>query len=351
MPAPRKSSSIATWCLGALIAAGAALPLAAQQADPPPEVLANTSTAAVTREVGPRDTLMSIAREWADANGVTIAQSMYGIYRANPQAFGPRGMNELLLGATLQMPDAAQMRSIRRREAIDAVSRELGIWAGAQTAAQSAASTPAPASPPAPAPVSAAQPVEMPAELQPEPTVAESAVVQPTVDERLERLETELLTRQRELEAKLAALERRPAVAADLLDLLKRWWLGLALAAVVVVLAVNLWRRARPSREESAPAPMPVPPVLTPVPAPTPAAAPVPIFKPPAAKAPAQDALDPDELEGDPPPIQDVTSMLHLARAYLEMGDKEAAARELRSVLELGDESQRSEAERLLADC
>lgn len=340
MPAPRTSSAIAIWWLGALIAAGVALPLAAQQAEPPPDVSTELATAAVTREVGPRDTLMSIAREWADANGVTIAQSMYGIYRANPQAFGPRGMNELLLGATLQMPDAAQMRSIRRGEAIDAVRRELGIWAGTQPAVQSPVPTAAPSSSPAPAGL----PVDVPTAPQAETAIPEPTVAEPTVDERLERLETELRTRQRELEAKLAELESRPAVGADLLALLKRWWLGLVLAMMVAVLAFNLWRRARPTHEESPPTPAAAstPPAV---------AASVPIFKAPAAKASVQDDLDPDELEGDPPPMQDVTGMLHLARAYLEMGDKEAAARELRAVLELGDESQRSEAERLLAGC
>lgn len=282
------------------------------------------------RVVGPRDTLMSIARDWSATTGASLAQSMYGIYRANPQAFGPKGMNELLLGASLQLPEAAQLQAISRREALAAVNRELGIWVGVTV------------SPAAAAPV-------------PEPASEAMVAAEPSVDERLERLETELLTRQRELEAKLAVLESRPAVDIDLLALLQRWWLGLVLAGLVGVFAVRLWRRASGAGQASVSVSVAESAAAPPVPAAAPVAAPAaarpPLVNIPAPKILVPDEFDVDELEGDPPPMQDVISMLHLARAYLEMGNKELAAQELRMVLELGDEAQRREAEQLLAAC
>jgi FimV-like protein len=56
----------------------------------------------------------------------------------------------------------------------------------------------------------------------------------------------------------------------------------------------------------------------------------------------------PDDLEGDPPPIDEAGSMIDLARAYIEMGNFDSAMMELQTALRTGDETQRAEALRLL---
>jgi FimV-like protein len=73
------------------------------------------------RTVRPGDTLYSIAREWASETGAPVAQSVYGIYRANPHAFGSAGVNGLLSGATLRLPSAAELNSISLQEARNAL--------------------------------------------------------------------------------------------------------------------------------------------------------------------------------------------------------------------------------------
>jgi pilus assembly protein FimV len=55
-----------------------------------------------------------------------------------------------------------------------------------------------------------------------------------------------------------------------------------------------------------------------------------------------------EDLEGDPPPIEEAGSMIDLARAYIEMGDHNAAMTELQLALKNGNEAQRAEALRLL---
>ncbi len=113
----------------------------------------------------------------------------------------------------------------------------------------------------------------------------------------------------------------------------------------------------RPKRDEAlsteslaADALMREPPPATPEPAPAPAprrpppaaAAPAPIAPPVLATPPA------DDLEGDPPPVDEASSKINLARAFIEMGDHDAAILELQAALRLGDERQRAEAIRLL---
>jgi FimV-like protein len=65
------------------------------------------------------------------------------------------------------------------------------------------------------------------------------------------------------------------------------------------------------------------------------------------ATRPASPTLD-EDLEGDPPPVDEAGSKINLARAFIEMGQHDAAILELQAALRLGDETQRAEAIRLL---
>jgi pilus assembly protein FimV len=97
-----------------------------------------------TRTVRRSETLMSISREWSARMGATLAQTMLGIYRANPEAFG-NGMGDMKVGSTLKMPDSATLRAVSNAEANREVGRQLGIWGQ-----QPAPASPAPAAPVAP---------------------------------------------------------------------------------------------------------------------------------------------------------------------------------------------------------
>ena len=65
------------------------------------------------------------------------------------------------------------------------------------------------------------------------------------------------------------------------------------------------------------------------------------------ATRPGSPNLD-EDLEGDPPPVDEAGSKINLARAFIEMGQHDAAILELQAALRLGDETQRAEAIRLL---
>jgi pilus assembly protein FimV len=130
-----------------------------------PTPTAGSDSNAATRTVRRNETLMSISREWSARTGATLAQTMLGIYRANPEAFG-NGMGDMKVGSTLKLPDAATLRAVSNAEANREVGRQLGIWG------QSAPASPAPAAPvapasPAPAPKQPAAPAASTPKLTP----------------------------------------------------------------------------------------------------------------------------------------------------------------------------------------
>lgn len=81
--------------------------------------------------------------------------------------------------------------------------------------------------------------------------------------------------------------------------------------------------------------------------APTPTAA---VVEPEVAVAPATVAAEPSEAAMDPELREEVNTKLDLARAYLEMGDREGAREILQEVLNEGDAGQKAEAGKLMAE-
>jgi len=133
----------------------------ASNAAPTPS--AGVENSATTRTVRRSETLMSISREWSARTGATLAQTMLGIYRANPEAFG-NGMGDMKVGSTLKLPDAATLRAVSNAEANREVGRQLGIWGQSAPAA----STPAASEPAKPAaPVSKSSPSPSPSPAAP----------------------------------------------------------------------------------------------------------------------------------------------------------------------------------------
>ncbi|MDP2832588.1 MAG: FimV/HubP family polar landmark protein [Pseudomonadota bacterium] len=91
-------------------------------------------------------------------------------------------------------------------------------------------------------------------------------------------------------------------------------------------------------------------PTPTPTPTPTPIAEPTPAVVEPEPEASAVAATPPSEEVADPELWEEVNTKLDLARAYLEMGDKEGAREILQEVLGEGDALQKSDADKLLAE-
>jgi FimV-like protein len=396
-----------------------------------------------TRIVRNGETLMSISREWSATTGATLAQTMLGIFQANPQAFGPRGMNELLVGSEIVLPEPAMLLSTSRAAASSEIGRTLGIWrttgtpatsSGAGTAVARENSSPpavAPAPPAALPPVTAPPPaaVQPPAPLSLAPVsppstasvpsaaapAAEAPPVPETPEATIARLQGELLDKTEQLAAKdteaaalqarLDAAERAAAVVAATqrpaggwLGEVRRWaalaWWTIPLLFLMslgLLLALLRARRAAagdasatasvgdsitleqtgsaPSASIGGPAAartemtFDLPPIKAsrasegmpdvllgeaPRPRTVPAAPPATIAPAASAAAPVVDESLTEDLEGDPPPVDEAGSKINLARAFIEMGHHDAAILELQAALRLGDETQRAEALRLL---
>ena len=391
-----RSANALTTLLALVVSAGA--PIALGQEPPPapvekpvPEENIYRTGGGETRLVRTGETLMSIAREWSTTTDTTLAQTMVSIYRNNPEAFG-NGMSDMQRGAALRLPTPEQIRAVPAAEAMSEVSRQLNIWR-TQVVPQQAASaapkivTPVPAAPvvtpPSTANVESRVRLIAPAQVTPEPAIAVTPEAQALIalEQRMARIEAQLAESKRLLEERSQELQRLQARAAQAESwqstLASLWWLSPIFIVITLVLAMALWLRSRraetdlsiaqatvePAKEMTFDLP-PIKPAATvsePVVSPSPIMATdaliandlmpdalmrvptnraAPLIEPP--------SLDPLDLEGDPPPLNEAGSMIDLARAYIEMGDYRSALLELQASLKIGDEVQRAEALRLL---
>jgi pilus assembly protein FimV len=395
-----------------------AAPAAATSASPASSASSNSTSAAssaptsqqAARLVRRNETLMSISREWSATTGVTLPQAMLGIFRANPSAFGPGGMSEMIVGSVLTLPDAAALNAVSPAAASSEVSRTLGIWrtggaaaarlsppapgtqtlttaptktttpakpAAATTAAPTAAPTSTPTPAPAPATTSAPETSSAPAAEAP---VATPLAVEPpaapaepeTPEAKAARLEADLQAAAAEVEALKARLAAAEAPSGP--DAVRQvgwmaearrwaaeaWWSIPALLLISLVLLIAFLVRGRRRAEAAEPAPrqemtFDLPPIKAAQDADPLMDAPLraaperiaPVAVPSISVASASSPID-EDLEGDPPPVDEAGSKINLARAFIEMGQHDAAILELQAALRLGDETQRAEAIRLL---
>jgi pilus assembly protein FimV len=233
--------------------------------------------------------------------------------------------------------------------------------------------TPTPTTTPASAPAPAETPVATPLALEPvAPAVPE------TPEAKAARLEAELSTRAADLEAAAAEVEALKArlAAAEAASgagapgqggwmaearrwAAEAWWSIPALGLISLVLLIAFLVRGRRS---AAPQPDPEPrqEMTYDLPALKPAKEADPLLDTPLRAAPERVAtaampsistappILEEDLEGDPPPVDEAGSKINLARAFIEMGQHDAAILELQAALRLGDETQRAEAIRLL---
>jgi pilus assembly protein FimV len=342
-------------------------------ADPPPQPMRpaspeptrSASAAAGSIEVRRGDTLSRIAEGVAQRSGVTRAQALVGLYQANPEAFGA-SMNDLRAGAVLRIPDAAELEALPPMLVAREVDRAIKDWRQRSGLPTRVADPGGRLRLVAPSEVTVGTGGGA---IVPTGSGAGSAAAgrgEETVEQRLARIEAELIEKQRLLEvtsSQLAELQARAAeapLAADagalgaLRGLLgKAWWLwflAAAAAAVAASLFVGARRRAAAAESELdaymrvrvAPTPAPAVEVAAwstsaPAPAATPSSTSV---------GETTDLLE--DPEGDPPMPDESGNKLDLARAFIEMGDVAAARMELEQVLARGDEVQREDARRLL---
>ncbi|MFC3116938.1 FimV/HubP family polar landmark protein [Cellvibrio fontiphilus] len=77
-------------------------------------------------EVRANDTLWEIAMRVRQDSGVSVHQSMMALYRANPDAFINGNINKLRRGQVLRVPDASEMRSVGKTEAVNQFAQATG---------------------------------------------------------------------------------------------------------------------------------------------------------------------------------------------------------------------------------
>lgn len=335
----------------------------------PPRATAGPADAVTVRR---GDTLYKIAGRLSRRSDATTRQMMVGLYRANRDAFGA-SMNDLRAGAVLRVPDLAELAALPPSLVAAEVGRAVSSWRNRGGAPNSAADPGGRLRLVAPSEVSVGTGGEARTRLASVDgtarkggagAAAPAGAAGETPEQRLARVEQQLLDKERLLEvtsAQLAELQAKAAAApptgeGGLLATLralfgKAWWSwALLLLAVFALLAVLMGVRRRAAAAEaelqswaSAPHRGPDPQPVTDFMAPEPAAAASQADQ----AAAAVDAVD-EDFEGDPPTIEEAGSKIDLARAFIEMGDPAAARAELEAVLRTGNESQRHEAQRLL---
>jgi FimV-like protein len=188
---------------------------------------------------------------------------------------------------------------------------------------------------------------------------SKAAAADETPEQRLARVEQELLEKERLLQltnAQLAELQAKSAAApataqSGIVDTLralfgKAWWSwALLLLAVFALVAVLMGVRRRAAAAEAELQAWSSAPRRD-------------VQETATGSAVVETAVDPlvapvepqpeDEDEGDPPTFEEAGSKIDLARAFIEMGEQAAARAELEDVLRIGNIPQRQEAQRLL---
>jgi pilus assembly protein FimV len=77
-------------------------------------------------EVRSNDTLWEIALRARPDSSVSVHQSMMALYRANPEAFINGNINRLRRGQVLRVPDASEMKSLNKSDAVSQFTQATG---------------------------------------------------------------------------------------------------------------------------------------------------------------------------------------------------------------------------------
>ncbi|MDH5862110.1 FimV/HubP family polar landmark protein [Vibrio aestuarianus] len=143
------------------------------------------------------DTLWSIATRLRPSNAVTVQQTLFAIYRLNPQAFENQNIHSLMPGSNLRIPSLAQIRSSSTQDAVN-------VMAAHQAKLDNIGSPSVVAAPPAPVtPVK--PPVTNNAVAAVESPTVKPAVETPVTSPAIKTLETQIVSS----DAELMALEEK----------------------------------------------------------------------------------------------------------------------------------------------
>lgn len=312
------------------------------------------------------DSLYGIAERLSRRSAASTSQLMVGLYRANPEAFGA-SMNDLRSGAVLRVPDLAELSALPPSTVAAEVNRAVSVWRNRGGAATRAADPGGRLRLVAPTEVAVGTGGEGrtrlasvdAADIPSGAGTSKAAAADETPEQRLARVEQELLEKERLLQltnAQLAELQAKSAAApataqSGIVDTLralfgKAWWSwALLLLAVFALVAVLMGVRRRAAAAEAELQAWSSAPRRD-------------VQETATGSAVVETAVDPlvapvepqpeDEDEGDPPTIEEAGSKIDLARAFIEMGEQAAARAELEDVLRIGNIPQRQEAQRLL---
>lgn len=133
-----------------------------------------------TVQVGPRDTLWSIARATRPDSSITIKQAMLAIRDANPIVFPSKNINDMELGERLIIPSAQTMKSRTAMEAEQEVRRQNQAWVASRSAAPATKPAPAANAKPEVKPVATSKPEAKPeATIQPAPRTSPPVTPKP----------------------------------------------------------------------------------------------------------------------------------------------------------------------------
>ena len=95
-------------------------------AEPAAPVVSSTGTHDWTVAAG--DTLWSIANQTRPDESISTDQMMLAISHTNPDAFINNNINNIKLGATMKLPEVAQIQAIDKQEATEQVRRQYAQW-------------------------------------------------------------------------------------------------------------------------------------------------------------------------------------------------------------------------------
>ena len=74
------------------------------------------------------DTLWRVAERVSSSSGVSVEQTMIGLYQANPQAFYKQNINALMAGKRLNIPERNALLKLTRQQALDEFDRQNKAW-------------------------------------------------------------------------------------------------------------------------------------------------------------------------------------------------------------------------------
>ncbi|WP_027851295.1 FimV/HubP family polar landmark protein [Marinospirillum insulare] len=213
-------SGVRSWLLAGLTAVVVAVPSISWSVALSNEELrtayastSNSPNRQRTIQVGPRDTLWSIARTTRPSNRVTIKQAMLAIRDANPAAFPTGNINEMEMGVRLVIPSNSAMTKRTAMQAEREVRRQNQAWVAGRAAPAKTKPVAQPKPVAKPQPVAKPKPPVQPPEVSPATTETTSQPNQQDLTLSARKVSKAQEERINDLENNLASSEENLEIA------------------------------------------------------------------------------------------------------------------------------------------